>query len=331
MARPSIKFATVKNNKLREQLRQMWKTHPAHYTRVRAHAILLSSQGYEISAVAEIFGVDRDSVSSWIDRYELGGVDALQDADRPGAPATLDAEQKELLRKLFASYPNQPSKVLAELKLKTGIEITSSTLRKYAHRLGLSWKRFRRSLKQKRDEKAFQIARDELAELLEEPDLNVVYFDESGFSLKGVVPYGWQPQGQRAEIPVTGAHGSNIQVLGFESQAGEVEAYLHRGYVTTETVIAVFDSYSEQLDRMTVVVLDNASCHTSSAFQSQLEVWAKRGLLVYHLSPYSPELNAIEGFWKKLKYQLMPVTAWDRFINLLGTLTTKLCEVGVVY
>jgi len=116
MARPSIKFATVKNNKLREQLRQMWKTHPAHYTRVRAHAILLSSQGYEISAVAEIFGVDRDSVSSWIDRYELGGMDALQDADRPGAPATLDAEQKELLRKLFASYPNQPSKVLAELK-----------------------------------------------------------------------------------------------------------------------------------------------------------------------------------------------------------------------
>lgn len=31
---------------------------------------------------------------------------------------------------------------------------------------------------------------------------------------------------------------------------------------------------------------------------------------VYHLPPYGPELNAIERFWKKLKYQLLPVAAW---------------------
>ncbi|MEP1645168.1 transposase, partial [Rhodopirellula bahusiensis] len=60
------------------------------------------------------------------------------------------------------------------------------------------------------------------------------------------------------------------------------------------------------------------------------ERWAARGLLVYHLPPYSPELNSIERLWKKLKYQLMPVEAWEKFSTLLKTLTSKLCDIGEV-
>jgi transposase len=331
MARPSIKFASIKSSKQRQQLVDIWKTHSCHYTRMRAHAILLSDQGYEVSALVDIFGVDRDSISSWIDRFETGGPDAIQDSDRPGAPPALDKDEQEILRKLFALHPNRPAKVLTELKQKTGKEISTSTLRKYAHRLGLSWKRFRRSLRQKRDEKAFRVAQQELAEMLQEPSLNVVYFDESGFSLKGVVPYGWQPKGERLNVPVTGSHGSSVQVLGFESEDGKVESFLHKGNVDSETVIAVLDSYSETISQTTVVVVDNAPYHTSAAFQACLQRWAARGLLIYPIPPYSPELNRIERFWKTLKYQLMPVTAWERFTTLLQTLTTKLCEIGVVH
>ena len=41
-----------------------------------------------------------------------------------------------------------------------------------------------------RNENRFQLAQQELAELIADPDLTVVYFDEAGFSLKSVVPYG---------------------------------------------------------------------------------------------------------------------------------------------
>lgn len=330
MARPPMKFAEIKTPGQRDQLVQMWKTHPNHYTRMRAHAILLSSQRYTISSLVEIFDVDRDSVSSWIDRFEAGGVDALRDPDRPGGPQTLDEDEQKILRELFQRHPNRPSKVLSELKQRTGKEICESTLRNYAHRFGLTWKRFRRSLRKHRDDAAFQVAQEELAEMLEEPDLDVVYFDEAGFSLKGVTPYGWQPIGERMEVPVTGAHGSSIQALGFEHEDGSKQMYLQKGYVNSETVIEAFDDYSEQIDQTTVVVLDNASCHTSAAFTACLDKWAERGLLVYHLPPYSPELNSIERFWKTLKYQLMPATAWERFTTLLNTLTTKLCEIGDV-
>lgn len=73
-----------------------------------------------------------------------------------------------------------------------------------------------------------------------------------------------------------------------------------------------------------MVVLENASCHTGHAFESRLDAWAERGLLVYHRPANSPELNAIERLWKKLKYQLLPVDARERLKPLQGTLTTTL-------
>jgi len=61
-----------------------------------------------------------------------------------------------------------------------------------------------------------------------------------------------------------------------------------------------------------------------------LERWDERGLLVYYLPPYSPKLNSIERLWKKLKYRVLPVNAWENFSTLLVTLTSELCEIGEV-
>jgi transposase len=330
MARPASVFATIRDEQQRDELIRMWKEHPNHYTRMRGHAILLSDQGYSISSLVDIFGVDRDTVHAWIRRFEQGGAQALPDADRPGGPRMLEESEQQTLKELLQQYPSRPAKVISELEARTGKKISRTTLRDYAHRFNMAWKRFCRSLRNRRDERAFRRAREELAELLEEPGLEVVYFDEAGFSLKGVVPYGWQPVGQRHEVPVTGAHGSTIQALGFEHQDGGTDTYLQKGYVDSQTVIQVIDDYSHSIEQDTVVVMDNASCHTSGAFRACIERWAERGLFVYYLSAYSPELNSIERTWKKLKYQLMPAESWERFQTLLDTLTSKLRELGEV-
>lgn len=330
MARPACIFASIKNQQERDRLTKLWKEHPNHYTRMRGHAILLSDAGFEIPQLVEIFRTHRDTVRGWIARFEQDGVEGLLDDDRPGGPRKLDEKEEEILRDLLSQHPSRPAKVLSRLTELTGKSISRDTLRRYAHRFNLGWKRFRRSLRKKRDERAFHIARQELAELLEEPELDVVFFDEAGFSLKGVVPYGWLPVGERRDVPVTGAHGSTIQAIGFEHQDGRTETYLHKGFVNTEIVIQVLDEFCDTVEQTTVLVLDNASCHTSAAFEQCIERWAGKGLLVYHLPPYSPELNAIERLWRKLKYQLMPADAWERFTTLLGTLTTKLRELGNV-
>ena len=43
-----------------------------------------------------------------------------------------------------------------------------------------------------------------------------------------------------------------------------------------------------------VVVLDNAGIHTSKAVKAARPGLAKRGIYLYYLPPYSPELNRIE-------------------------------------
>ena len=56
-----------------------------------------------------------------------------------------------------------------------------------------------------------------------------------------------------------------------------------------------------------VVVLDNAGIHTSKAVKAARPGLAKRGIYLYYLPPYSPELNRIEPVFKQVKHHDMPV------------------------
>ena len=35
--------------------------------------------------------------------------------------------------------------------------------------------------------------------------------------------------------------------------------------------------------------------------QNQLHYWQKRGVYIFHLPPYSPQLNIAETLWRKIK------------------------------
>ena len=65
-------------------------------------------------------------------------------------------------------------------------------------------------------------------------------------------------------------------------------------------VIACFDALCQTIKKKTVVLLDNASIHTSEEFEERLPSWKKQGLILKYLSPYSPELNLIEILWVRL-------------------------------
>lgn len=62
----------------------------------RCRAMMLSHKGYSINDLADIFDVDRDTISSWFDKYESQGITGLQDQDRSGRPPKLDEDQKKL-------------------------------------------------------------------------------------------------------------------------------------------------------------------------------------------------------------------------------------------
>lgn len=96
----------------------------------------------------------------------------------------------------------------------------------------------------------------------------------------------------------------------------------------TQPVAEVLDDYASHIRKTTVLVLDNASPHTCKLVKDKLPEWEKKGLILYRLPPYSPELNKIEHTWKHVKYSELPAAAWKNLGSLVGKLTRIFSKLG---
>lgn len=327
MARPPSVFVGELVEDDREWLIETWKTHRMHSTRARALAILLSSQGRTIIEIASLLMIDEDTSRSWINRWLNGKRENLEDEHRVGGPSKLNDDELAVVVELIKEHPSEPKVVLNAIVEKFGTTISRDTLRRIAKKAGMRWKRFRKSIKNLRDPVAFKAARVELAKLTGNPEINIAYLDESTFSLTAVVPYGWQPAGERTEIELSGKRNS-IHVLAIENDSGKVTSYLHQGSINGSTIVEVIDDFASHIRKPTVLVLDNASPHTCKEVMVNKLKWEAQGLVLYPLPPYSPELNAIEHLWKTVKYSTLPIVAWKSIGSLLENLTSVFCKLG---
>ena len=98
--------------------------------------------------------------------------------------------------------------------------------------------------------------------------------------------------------------------------------------INTDFLIAFFDNFVVNLDKHTVVVLDNAKIHQSKAFKERCEYWQKKGLFFIYLPPYSPHLNIIEKFWHELKQRWIKPEHYNSFETLSYAVHLALMAVG---
>jgi transposase len=137
----------------------------------------------------------------------------------------------------------------------------------------------------------------------------LVFVDESGFRLGGAPRYGWAPRGIDAAGSHVQGHWESVTMVGALALDG------FRGFMTVDagTGNDVFEAFVEyqlvpQLKRGDIVVMDNLSAHKSRAVIAAIEA---AGASVLFTPPYSPEFNAIEKAWAKIK----------DFIRRLDTMT----------
>lgn len=163
-------------------------------------------------------------------------------------------------------------------------------------------------------------------------EAELYYFDESGFSQNSAVPYAWSPVGQALEVGAF-SHSRRLNVLGFLSRQGKLIYHTTTETVTTQVVIEAFDILLEQKspETFSIVVLDNASMHRSVSFQRKELEWRAQRLYVIFLPAYSPELNLIEILWRKIKYEWLPVTAYQSFQTLTNHVLKVLSGYGKNY
>jgi transposase len=203
-------------------LEELRKNGPSHRPRERAHILLLSHKGHSISELSKLFELHRSSVSTTISNWKENGIAGLFDSSRTGRPPIIRrADEEEIVSKIIDS-PRSLKKVIVDVGKSLNIFLSISTIKRYAKKFGFSWKRVRKSLRNKRNQQDFEKAQSEISILLElanEDGIELYYFDESGFNLTPNVPYAWQKKGTTIEIPYS--RSKNINVLGFFSSTGK--------------------------------------------------------------------------------------------------------------
>jgi DDE superfamily endonuclease len=117
--------------------------------------------------------------------------------------------------------------------------------------------------------------------------------------MEGYVPYGWQFIDEDIFMPCEKSQGLNC--FGLLSRSNEFHFSTTTKTIDSQYLIEQLEDFSFGLKRMTVVVLDNARVHTSKLVQERRAYWQERGLYLFYLPAYSPELNIIEILWRELK------------------------------
>jgi transposase len=316
----------------RVALNQIMRNHTSHHTRPRAHALLLSARRYSIDQIADIFDVERETVSAWLGRWEESETDGLDDEPKSGRPPTLSKEEEKEAVEIVKQEPRSLKQQLLVIIERFGKKLGVETLRNLCQRHGLSWRRIRRSLRRLRDEAAFRQAEKELEgwKAAHRAGLcDLYYFDEAGFMRIPSVGYAWQGKGERLEV--TSQRSVPENVLAFLGLSGDFHPFVFRGSVDTELVIDCFETFSRGICKETWVVIDNAPIHISEEFEDQLARWTQRGLHLYFLPAYCPELNLIEHVWRKIRYEWLPLSAFESNKAFAQALDTVLGQVGSKY
>ena len=328
------KFVQPLTEAQRERLKEVMKSQAPQRTRMRAHAILLSERRYSIDQIAAIYQSDRERVSEGLDGWEQDQVDGWEEDPRSGRPPKLTEKEQKRAVKLTLKAPRSLRQGRTAIATLGGKLIRRDTRKRSLHGEDYGWKRLRRSLRSLRDEGEVRAAHAERA-VLRAPALDPArqfdrwYCDEAGVTRTPGVPSAWQQVGQPLALAAT--HSPPQNILGFFHLHQECHTFAFEGAIATQTGIPCFTLFRPQLQRPAMGVVDNAPLHTSDAFVEPLLPWQEQGLEVKFIPPSWPELNLIEILWRKIKYEWLPLAAYQSFKTMTRALFAVLRGIGSKY
>lgn len=313
-------------------LERIYRQSRYHHVRQRAHFLILAGQGIKLEELMKIFNVSYKTIYNWINRWELQGMMGLYNKPGRGRKRILKPEQEAEIREWAKLEPRQLKKTLQRIKSEWDIEVSAETIKRILRNSYMSWHRMRRDVEGEPDpieykEKSAQLT--EFKRLEDEGKINLYYLDETGFCLIPSVPYGWQDIGEY--LTINSRRSSRLNVLGIMNRNNHLETYVSTQSINSDVIIACIDTFFPYVDKPTVIVVDQSSIHTSSIILDKLEEWSDRGITIFQLPPYSPELNLIEILWRFIKYQWIEIDAYKNWQTFVASVEKILREFGKNY
>lgn len=313
-------------------LERIYRQSRHHQVRTRAHCLILASQGVKTEELMNIFKVSYKTIYNWFNRWESEGMLGLYNKPGRGCKQTFNSQQKAKIREWAQQQPKQLKQVAQKIKSEWGIEISTKTIKRILKTLSMSWHRMRRGLggepnPQEYTEKQAQL--EEFKRMDEQGEIDLYYLDETGFCLIPCVPYGWQNIGEY--LALSSRRSRRLNVLGIMNRKNHLDTYISYQTINSDVVITCIDTFFSQVNKPTVIVVDQSSIHTSDAMLDKVEEWLERGITIFELPAYSPQLNLIEILWRFMKYQWIEIDAYNSWESFVASIEKILKEFGKSY
>lgn len=157
--------------------------------------------------------------------------------------------------------------------------------------------------------------------------IDLKYLDESGCCLESPVSYSYARIGQQKHIEQLKSYGDRISILGIWQVEQSFEYVLVQGSFTKERYVKVINQIAQKSEqtlkktgRITVIVQDNGSAHTSHLAREHWKQWQSQGLYLFFLPPSSSEMNLIEAQWHQLKTHEIAGRIFDNEYDLANAI-----------
>jgi putative transposase len=183
----------------------------------------------------------------------------------------------------------------AQLQVQRGIEVSSSTMRRWLHRLGWVWKRAQLVARDDDPERIEKLARiRHTRETLGHRGV-MRFADELASPLLPKVGYQWMPQGETVKLVTPGQNQKHYLAGALELKTGRM-AYCTGFRKTNRRFRALLECLEKQYPKARVkkvsVVVDNSGMHKAKAVEQWLAAHPRFALLF--LPTYCPQANPIE-------------------------------------
>jgi putative transposase len=306
----------------RDALKALRRTGLAPKVRDRIEMVTLSDAGWSPPRIAEHLGCHPQTVRDLLRAFLARGSAALSPFRSGPAPDHHRRDRvNQALRALLGEERTWTSRQLSQALAENGITLGARQVRRYLKRLGARYRRTASTLKHKQDSAKAERAKQVLTHLKAKAAtgrLKLYYLDECGFSPTLPTGRSWTLPGQRTWVKYEAPQGRRVNALAAYRPSGpspRLDVFTAERTWTSYDLLGFLRALPwSKVPR--VVVLDNAGLHTSRTIRAARPDLARRGIYLYFLPPYSPELNAIELVFRQVKYQEMPQRSYTTRLGL---------------
>ncbi len=285
---------------------------------LRLRALRACELGLKQSAVADILGVARETVSRWWCAYQQDGLEALPHArtGRPlGSGRLLSDEQASRIRQLLTEHspeqlgihsPLWNRKAVRDLIAKEfDIELAVRTVGEYLQRWGLTAKKPNRHSHHQDPEEVRQWIEETYPAIEEragQEDAEIHWADETGLAADEHPQQAYAPKGQQSTLEVPKPH-QRVNVITSISNTGQLFFLTYQQTLDAVVFLLFLEGLLQTTSKKVFLIVDRLRAHQCAKVDAWLAEHSDR-MELFYLPAYYPEGNVIEYLNNDLKQQV---------------------------